>query len=107
MLSVVIMPFSDLDIQDIIIEVFDVLEVLCEHSLELIQVLSVFWTLGTSKDRHALCSTLPCELELSLTNLIQVFAPLNESLVLCKDGLVGVKLPTLSRRVLFDHFLRF
>jgi len=95
-LAVVIMPLGDLDVEDVVLEVLDVLEVLCEHSLELIQVLGVLWALGTSKHWHALLLTLPCELELSLTDLHQVLAPLNESFVLCKDGLVGVELPIWS-----------
>jgi len=95
-LAVVIMPLGDLDVEDVVIEFLDVLQVLCEHSLELKEVLGVLWALGTSKHWHDLLLALPCELELCLTDLHQVLASLNESFVLCKDGLVGVELPILS-----------
>jgi len=96
MLTVIIMPFGNLDVKNIVIKVLDGLEVLCKHSLKLIQVLGVFWTLGTSKHWHNLLSALPCKLKLSLTDLIQVFASLNESFIFCKDSLICVELPTLS-----------
>ena len=82
------MPFGDLYIQDIVFEVLDVLEMLGKHSLQLIQVLCIFRSLGATKHWHALLLALSGELKLALADLQQVFAPLNESFVLCKDGLV-------------------
>ena len=49
--------------------------------------------------------SLSGELELSLTDLEEVFASLNESLILSEDGIVLIQVPSWFGRVLFDHDL--
>lgn len=87
-LAIVIMPFGDLHIQDIVFEVLDVLEMLGKHSLQFIQVLCIFRSLGATKHWHALLLALSGKLKLTFADLQQVFTSLNESFVLSKDGLI-------------------
>jgi len=95
-LSVVIMPFCDLDVQDIIVEIFNVLQMFQEHALKVKKILGVLWSFDTSEDRHNLISTFPGELKLAFANLQEVFASLDKGLVLGKDRLIGIKDPILS-----------
>jgi hypothetical protein len=46
-----------------------------------------------------------CELELTLADLFKILASLNEGFILSKYSLISVKIPALSRRILFDHSL--
>jgi hypothetical protein len=61
--------------------------------------------LSTTKDGHLLVLALASKLELALANLHELFAPLNESLILSKDGLILIKVPSWLRGVLLNHFL--
>lgn len=99
------MPFCDLDVQDIIVEIFNVLQMFQEHALKVKKILGVLWSFDTSEDRHNLISTFPGELKLAFANLQEVFASLDKGLVLGKDRLISIKDPILSWWVLLNQLL--
>jgi len=94
-LTVVIMPFGDFYIEEVITKVLDVLKVLLEDTLKFNEVLCNFRALGTSKDWHLDFGALSCELELTLANFLKILATLNESLVFSENSLIGVESPEL------------
>jgi hypothetical protein len=104
-LAVVIMPLGYLNIKEVIAKVLDVLEILLKDSFKLLETLLDFWALGASEDGHADLRALAGELKLALTNLLKVLASLDEGLVFSENGLIGIKTPSLSRRVLLDKTL--
>jgi hypothetical protein len=61
--------------------------------------------LNATKDRNQSVLPFESELKLAFTNLDQVFASLDEGLILGEDGLIGIQLPALSRGILFEHVL--
>lgn len=61
--------------------------------------------MSTTKDWHLLVLTLAGELELTLADLHELSASLNEGLILGEDGLILIKVPSWLGGVLFDHFL--
>lgn len=91
------MPLRYLNIEEVVAKIFDVLEVFLENSFELLETLLDFWALGATKDGHADLRALASELKLTFADLLQVLASLNEGFVLSEDGLVSIKVPSLSR----------
>ena len=104
-LAVVIMPFCDFNIKDIIVKIFDILKVLNKVPLEFHQVLGVLWTLNTTKDRNQSVVTFESKLKLSFTDFNKILASLDECLILSEDGFISVKLPTFFWRIFFEHVL--
>ena len=99
------MPFRDFDVEDIVVEIFDILKIFHEVSLQLHQVLGVLRALNTTKDWNQSVLPFESELKLAFADLDQVFASLDEGLILGEDGLIGIQLPALSRGILFEHVL--
>jgi len=62
MLAIVIVPLSDLDIEEVVIKILNTLKVLLKKSLKLLKALLDLWAFGTSENRHANLWTLPCKL---------------------------------------------
>jgi hypothetical protein len=101
-LTVVIMPLSYLNIKEVIAKILDVLEIFLKDTFKLLETLLDFRALGASEDGHADLRALAGELKLALTNLLKVLASLDKGLVFSENGLIGIKAPSLSRRVLLD-----
>jgi hypothetical protein len=104
-LTVIVMPFSYFNIKEIVAKILDVLKVLLKDAFKLLEALFDFGTFSTTKDRHANLRALSSKLKLTLTNLLQVFASLNEGFILSKDCLISVKSPSLSRGILLNEAL--
>lgn len=92
------MPSRDLHVQDIVLEVLDVLQVFGELFLKLKKVLSVSVTHDATELWHHLLGPFSGKLKLTLAYLHQVSAPLNERLILSKDGVIVVECPMGSPR---------
>jgi len=98
-------PLGYFYIKNIIVEVLDVLQVLNELALEFEEILSVLRTLDTSKDWHHEVVSLSGELELSLANLHEIFASLDEGFVFSEDSIILVEVPSWLRGVLLELLL--
>jgi len=103
-LSVVVVPESDFDIEDVVIELLDLVEVLQEHVLEVHQGGGPLGALGATEYGKGLVGAGLSELELALTDFLQVFAALDKGLVLSED-LVFTDGVALAAGVLLDHSL--
>lgn len=66
-----------------------------ERFLELEKVHGVLGSETATEDWHHLVSSLSGELELTFTDFHEIFAPLNESLILSEDGLILVEIPVI------------
>jgi hypothetical protein len=62
MLAIVIVPLSDLDIEEVVIKILNTLKVLLKKSLKLLKALLDLWAFRTSENRHSNLWTLPCKL---------------------------------------------
>jgi hypothetical protein len=104
-LSIIIMPLSLFNIKDFIGQSLDIGKVRLEGLLQFQDVVGVLLSESTTKDGHLLVLTLSGELKLSLTDLHEFSASLDESFILSEDGLIIVKSPVRSGTVLLDHLL--
>jgi len=95
-MAIVIMPLRDLYIEYFIVKLLNFLEVVDKLSLELIKVLGILWSLGTSKVWHDLLRSFSGELKLTFTDLHEILASLDEGLILSEDSLIGIEIPILS-----------
>jgi hypothetical protein len=96
---------GDLDIKEVILKIFYVLEVILEDIPQFNEIVGYLWAFAASKDWHANVVTLTSKLKLTLTDLFKILTPLDEGLVLSKDGAVCVQSRVLSRTVLLNETL--
>ena len=89
-LAIVVMPTGDLHVKDVILELLDALQMLIEHSLQVLERESPFLALCATEDRHLAAGSTLGELQLALADFLEVLAPLDEGLILGKDAIILV-----------------
>ena len=100
------MPSSNFNIKNIIFQISNFLQIAKKFIFKLNNAIFIFITFNSSKNGHHLVSSFTSELKLSFTNINEITASLNESVIFCKDCFISIKSPFASfRRVIHYHFL--
>lgn len=103
-LTIVVVPLGDFNIEVIVIEVFDLIQVLVEWLLQILKREGPLFALGTTEHWHSAVGSTKRKLKLAFTNFFEVFTALNECFILSED-LVFRNVVAFLARVVFDHVL--